>query len=63
MTFQLTEEQLKAFEAWKATLPEEPSTAIGGAYTFSFTATRLGTITKVTYYNGQSIDITNYEEW
>lgn len=63
MTFQLTDQQVKNFEEWKATLPKEPSTAIGGAYTFSFTPTNIGMIEKVKYYNGQEIDLTEYEEW
>jgi hypothetical protein len=37
-------------------------TAIGGATTFSFTPTTIGTVVKVDYL-GETCDITDYESW
>ena len=37
--------------------------AIGGAYTFSFTPTGLGTVFKVTCSCGDHIDMTDYDSW
>jgi hypothetical protein len=38
--------------------------AIGGALTYSFTPTGLGTVVKVTEgFSNQTIDLTDYEDW
>jgi hypothetical protein len=38
--------------------------AIGGAYTYSFTPTGMGTVVKVTnVLTGDVLDITDYEDW
>lgn len=39
------------------------SGAIGGAYTWSFTPTSLGTVCKVQCSCGERIDITDYDLW
>jgi len=61
--FNLTEEQFEKIVEWKKTLPKEPSTAIGGALTYMFTPTSLGCIIKVRYYNGEELDLTNYDDF
>lgn len=61
--FNLTEDQLQKIVEWKKTLPEEPSTAIGGAFTYMFTPTGLGNIVKVRYYNGEELDLTDYDDF
>ena len=37
--------------------------AIGGRYTYLFAPTTLGTVAKMTCACGESVDLTNYEEW
>lgn len=59
--FELDERQKEKFLEWVKTLPPEPSTAIGGAFTYMFTPTGLGVIVKVKYYNGEEIDLTDYD--
>lgn len=61
--FSLNEEQKLKFLEWVKTLPAEPPTAIGGAFTYMFTPTGLGVIVKVRYYNGSEVDLTSYEDW
>ena len=63
LSFTLEETQLEQLREWKANLPKPPSSAIGGAFTYSFTPTQLGMVVKVQYYDGQEIDISNYEHW
>lgn len=63
-------EQLDAFNKWKALhdathIPEgrktRPIGAIGGAYTWEFTPTSLGTVTVVRCACGEGIDVTDYD--
>jgi hypothetical protein len=61
--FRLTPEQAAKLAAWKKTLPPEPPTAIGGAFTYCLTPTSLGDILKVQYYDGNEIDLTEYGDW
>jgi len=61
--FYLNDQQIIKFEKWKKTLPKTPPTAIGGAYTFSFIPTSIGISTWVRYYNGEELDLTEYESW
>jgi len=61
--FILSQKQLDKVEEWKKTLSKEPDTAIGGAFTYEFTPTSIGTIIKVKYHNGTSIDLTEYEDF
>lgn len=37
--------------------------AIGGAYTWEFTPTGLGTVTKVRCSCGEELDLTDYDSW
>lgn len=37
--------------------------AIGGAYTYRFTPTSLGTVVKVKCDCGEEIDVTDYDNW
>jgi len=37
--------------------------AIGGAYTFQFTSTTLGTCTSVRCSCGETLDVSDYSEW
>jgi len=62
ISFELTEEQEKALTEWKAT-QEFSSATIGGAYTYKFTPTGLGTIVVVKCVNGNKIDLTDYDNW
>lgn len=59
--FELNDSQKERFLEWVKTLPPESSTAIGGAFTYMFTPTSLGIIVKVKYYNGDEIDLTDYD--
>lgn len=61
--FELNEKQKLKFEKWKKTLPPEPPTAIGGAFTYMFTPNSLGIIVRIQYWNGQEINLTNYDSW
>lgn len=62
----LLPEQLEKLETWvfDHNLSNTYSGAIGGRYTFSFTPTSLGLITKVRdNISEQEIDLTDYENW
>ena len=65
--FSLDEKQLHDLNEWKDTLEKHDPGAIGGAFTYVFTPTSLGTIAKVYYFMGTdlelSIDLTDYESW
>lgn len=61
-TFTLGEEETKKFLEWKETLPKREAGAIGGAFTFFFTPTGLGTITKVKYFDDYELDLTD-DNW
>lgn len=66
--FRLDQKQLERLAAWQATHnPETYHGAIAGAYTYCFTDTTLGRITKVKYRAGmpdeQEIDLTDYTEF
>jgi len=63
LSFTLEEKQLEQLREWKATLPKPPSSAIGGAFTYSFTPTEIGIVVKAKSWDGQEIDISNYEDW
>ena len=72
-TFSLNENQCHRFEQWYNALFRTFEGVSGGALTFSFTPTSLGTTTKVTYerfpifyklgMQKESIDLTEYEDW
>jgi hypothetical protein len=62
ISFELTEEQEKTLNEWKST-QEFPPATIGGAYTYEFTPTGLGTIIVVKCVNKNTIDLTDYDNW
>lgn len=37
--------------------------AIGGGLTYQFSPTSLGMVTKVIWYTGETLDVTDYDEW
>jgi hypothetical protein len=59
----LTEKQASKLSAWLNTLEPPPPTAIGGAVTYCLTPCNLGVILKVRYWDGQELDLTEYEDW
>lgn len=68
--FEITEEQQKIFENWKTIHNKKcvfsdpmKQGAIGGRFTYIFTPTGLGVITKVKCACGDEIDLTNSENW
>jgi hypothetical protein len=71
LTFGLSLEQTEQFRAWrddpeihKKCLEVEGMTAIGGAITFSFTHTTLGTVVKVSCCVCKTeIDLSDYDNW
>ena len=62
ISFELTEEQEVKLAEWKAK-QEYASATIGGAYTYKFTNTGLGTVIVVECVNGNKIDLTDYDNW
>ena len=67
MIFELNENEIKKFHKWKIKHNKNCSIknagAIGGKFTFSFTPTGLGCITKITCGCGKEIVVTNFNEW
>ncbi len=68
MEFHLTTEQVRRYKAWRSTLvtADTKMGAIGGAFSFVFIPTTLGTIVKVRFScNGKEaeLDLTDYSEW
>jgi hypothetical protein len=71
--FDLTEEQCKKVAEWVAEIdpPREDGMpkhgAIGGALTYQFTPTSVGTVTKAVFLIGtdheQSLDLSDYTDW
>jgi len=64
-SYTITEKQQQRLEQWQAQHTSKQFTgAIGGRYTFSFTPTNKGTITKVKeIVSGEECDLTDYEAW
>jgi hypothetical protein len=66
-TFEVTEKQYKKYERWrKAKTKKEGELyvgAVGGAYTFCFTATGIGEIVTVKAADGDELDLTDYNTW
>jgi hypothetical protein len=61
MNFSLTPEQIAKFKTWSKQFETIYAGAAGGAFTFSFTHTGLCTVAKVSHFQGQSIDLTEYD--
>ena len=62
-TFVLSPEQMEKYDKWRKEKEEVYVGAIGGAYTFCFTPTGLGTMVEVKCADGTSLDLTEYEYW
>jgi len=66
-TFTLTAEQMKKFDKWRKAKNKKNGEvyvgAIGGAYTFCFTPTGLGTIETVKCADGTELDLTDMDNW
>lgn len=71
MNFSLSREQIAKFVAWRDS-PElhpkcagvESKTAIGGAITFSFTPTTIGTVvTAECCVCNNKVDLSDYDSW
>lgn len=61
-TLRLTDDKISKLSEWMSKF--KPSTAaIGGEFTYCFTPTGLGTIVKVKHYQGEELDLTDYESW
>jgi len=60
--FEISESKEKAFDKWRKKLNRKKGEAYvgaaGGAYTFSFIPTGLGTLTSVTRATGETLDLT-----
>lgn len=63
MTFVLDEEATRRFREWREGKGEVYVGAIGGAYTFQFTSTGLGSIIKVLCADGTELDLTDYDSF
>lgn len=71
--FSVSKEQREAVAKWKKEHDKEKhmepgeehrySGAIGGAYTWNFTPTSIGFATTVSCSCGDSINVSNYDEW
>lgn len=65
--FTLTAEQIKKFDTWRIEKNKAKGQvdvgAIGGAYTFCFTPTGLGTIEVVTCADGTKLNLTDSDSW
>lgn len=62
--FKLTKDQITKFIEWSSKHEDAYGGAIGGRYTFSFTPTSLGLVTKVKDdISGEEIDLTDYNMW
>jgi hypothetical protein len=63
MKFELDEEQVKKYQAWRKKLKKLPPATIGGGETFCFTPTGLGTAVTVKRVDGEEINLTDYDKW
>lgn len=64
-TFVLSAEQYKKYDEWRKEKNKKKGEvyvgAVGGAYSFCFTPTGIGTLVKVTCADGTELDLTEYE--
>lgn len=62
--FKLTPEQVEKYDAWRIKINKKKpcTTAIGGAYTFCFNPTGLGTVITVKHVSGAELDLTD-DNW
>lgn len=66
-SFTLSKEQMTKFNKWRKAKNKKNGEvyvgAIGGAYTFCFTPTGIGTIEKVICADGTELDLTDIDNW
>lgn len=69
-TFTVNKRQQKQIRTWVHPCPFTPTEdnpypggAIGGVLTYTFTNTSLGQVLKVLCACGQSLDVSDYQEW
>lgn len=62
-TFSLTPQQVIRFKAWAKQFDDVPSGSCGGAFTFSFIPSSIGTVILVKHFHGKEINLTDYDEW
>ena len=62
-TYELTKKQVDLFEKWRKEKGDliDLVGAVGGAYSFCFTPTGIGTLIKVTCADGTELDLTEWE--
>lgn len=67
MVFTLTPKQVEKYEKWLEKKNKKSGEvyvgAIGGAYSFVFIPTGLGTIEKVVCTDGSELDLTDSDSW
>ena len=63
MEFHLKPHQIQLYREWSKKFQGIYSGVSGGAFTFSFTPTGLGLIIKVTHFQGEVLDLTEYDDW
>ena len=67
LTFEVTEKQYKKYKRWRNAKKKKDGElyvgAIGGAYTFCFTATSIGEMVTVKAADGDELDLTDYNNW
>lgn len=61
--FALNAEQLEKLHEWKKGIKPAPLSAIGGSLTYVFTPTALGVSVKVLNWDGDQVDLTDYDNW
>lgn len=66
--FMLEQKQQDKLDVWFAEQYAKTDTmsdgAVGGAFTYHFTPTSIGVVTKVSNaHTGETIDISDYENW
>ena len=65
--FEVTEKQYKKYKRWRNAKTKKDGElyvgAIGGAYTFCFTATVVVEIVTVRAADGDELDLTDYNTW
>lgn len=61
-TLHCTDDEISKLIEWMSKF-KSSTAAIGGEFTYCFTPTGLGTIVKVKHYQGEELDLTDYESW
>lgn len=60
--FVLSQKQIENFETWKKSLRDVPhASSMGGDFTFKFTPTSVGMLVEVERYDGEKLNLTEYE--